>query len=324
LYQLKGFNASTRVQHHNFRAMNTILVPIDYSENSKNALSYALEIARFTGSEIILYHVFYPVVSPPAAYDVADVVQAMEEARTRELAAFASRTVQKLAESSGRTNGTAGYDGVSIRSVASMGSAYEMILKAIDKYKVDLVIMGMQGGGAISQAILGSTTISVMQASLVPVLAIPKGIPYSPIKSIVFAVNLKKLPAAVDLHMLHEFVLACKAQLHVLHLYRNNEQQVKFDALSPLKNITEKLQGISYEVAFDVVEDVAAGIQQFIQETASDLLVLLPQKHNFFERLLDKSVTGRITAHPTVPLLALPFGSSQAVATSIKQEALAV
>jgi nucleotide-binding universal stress UspA family protein len=303
--------------------MKTILVPIDYSEDSKNALSYALEIARITGSEIILFHVFYPIVSPPAAYDVADVVLALEEARTKDLATFASTTIQELSERSAITNGKQGYDDVSLRSVARMGIAYEMILKAVDKYKVDLVIMGMQGGGSISQAILGSTTISVMQAGLVPVLAIPKRVPYSPFQSVVFAVNLKKLPADVDLRMLRKFLLAYKAQLHVLHLYRTKEQQVKFDALPALENIAEKLEGVSYEAAFDVVEDVAAGIQQFIQENAADLLVMLPQKHNFIGRLFDRSVTGRITAHPLVPLLALPFGSLQPVATTAEQEMLA-
>ncbi|MHC2993476.1 hypothetical protein OB13_18555 [Pontibacter sp. HJ8] len=303
--------------------MKTILVPIDYSDNSQNALSYALETARMTGSEIILFHAFFPVTSPPAAYDVADVVLALEEARKIELAAFARTTRQELAGKANIPNGTTGYDKISIRSVAKMGTAFELILKALEEYQVDLVIMGMQGGGYISQAVLGSTTISVMQASLVPVLAIPKGVTFTPFKSVVFAVNLSKLPAGIDLHLLRDFLLACEAKLHVLHLYRNKEQQVKFDARPALENIAGKLEGVSYEVSFDVVEDVAAGIQQFIQEKGADLLVLLPQKHTFIERLLDKSITGRITAHPLVPLLALPFGSLLPVAATTEQEVLA-
>ncbi|WP_018478706.1 universal stress protein [Pontibacter roseus] len=303
--------------------MKTILVPIDYSRDSQNALSFALETARLTGAEIILFHAFFPITSPPAAYDVADVVLALEEGRTKDLAAFATTTVQELIEKSATTNLTVGYDQVSIRSVAKMGTPFKLILKALDKYKVDLVIMGMQGGGSISQAVLGSTTLSVMQASLVPVLAIPKGVSFTPVKSVVFAVNLNKLPAAVDLHLLREFLLVSEAKLHLLHLYRNNSQQVKFDARPALKTITEKLEGVPYKVSFDVAEDVAAGIQQFIQEKAADLLVLLPQKHNFIEKLLDRSVTGRITAHPLVPLLALPFGSLPPVAPAMEQEVLA-
>lgn len=303
--------------------MKNILVPIDYSEDSKNALSYALEIARITGSEIILFYAFYPIVSPPATYDVADVVLALEEARTKDLATFASKTMLELAKKSDQSDKDPGYDKVSIRSVAKMGTAFELIVKAIDRYKVDLVIMGMQGGGAISQAILGSTTISVIQAGLVPVLAIPKGVPYSPFKSVVFAVNLKKLPATADLHMLRAFSLAYEAQLHVLHLYRNIEQRATFDAFPALKAISEKLEDVPYKAAFDVTEDVAAGIQRFIQEKEADLLVMLPQKHNFIERLFDRSITGKITAHPSVPLLALPSGTLQPVAITATQEMLA-
>lgn len=303
--------------------MKTLLVPIDYSDNSQNALSFALETARMTGSDIMLFHAFFPVTSPPAAYDVADVVRALEEARTKDLAAFARTAMQELAEKTATTNAISGHDKVSIRSVAKMGTSFELILKALDEYKVDLVIMGLQGGGAISQAVLGSTTLSMMQASLVPVLAIPKGVSFTPFKSVVFAVNLSKLPAAADLRLLRDFLLACEAKLHVLHLYQNDEQQVKFDARPALENIAGKLEGVAYEVSFNVVEDVAADIQQFIQEKAADLLVLLPQKHNFIQRLLDKSVTGRITAHPLVPLLALPFGSLLPVATTTEQEVLA-
>ena len=38
--------------------MKTILVPIDYSDNSFNALHYAVNIAEHFKAKVVLYHVF--------------------------------------------------------------------------------------------------------------------------------------------------------------------------------------------------------------------------------------------------------------------------
>lgn len=49
----------------------------------------------------------------------------------------------------------------------------------------------------------------------------------------------------------------------------------------------------------------------FVQEQQADLLILIPQKHPFLERVLDTSVTWKILSKPFVPLLALPSWISE-------------
>ncbi|NEM97532.1 universal stress protein [Pontibacter burrus] len=283
--------------------MKKILVAVDYSENAQNALNYAFEIARIAGAELYLIHAFYPIMSPPAAHSAADVTQALEEGKGRSLLEFAEQTRQNLTIESGEAGR---FSGVTIKAFAKMGGSYEKILEAIDRYTIDLVVMGMQGGEAVSQALLGSTTISVMQKSRVPVLAVPSGLTFNQFATIVFAINLSKIQARADLRFVSDFVKTFKANLQVLHLYRNETQQQTFDATYPLQLLTEQFKEIPYTFNFDVKENVAQGIQDFIRTEKADLLVLIPQKHTMLERLLDKSVTGRITAHPQVPLLALP------------------
>ncbi|MBB6611880.1 universal stress protein [Pontibacter sp. Tf4] len=288
--------------------MKNIIVPVDYSENSRNALTYAFEIAQLAGARIILFHAFYPIMSPPAAYDAMDVIKALEEGKTKALLEFGVLTKQDL---NTRSSEEGKFDTVPLKAVARMGGSYEKILEAIATFEADLVIMGMQGGDAIAQALLGSTTISVMQASQVPVLAVPKGVHFDKFATIVFAVNLSKLHAQADLHFLSHFVQTFKANLQVLHLYKNEAQRDTFDTTQPLQHLTEQFKAIPYTINFDVQEDVARGIQNFIRTEKADLLVLIPQPHNMVARLLDKSVTGRITARPRVPLLALPASTLQ-------------
>ncbi|WP_276496358.1 universal stress protein [Pontibacter litorisediminis] len=283
--------------------MKTILVPIDYSNNSRNALAYALEIARVTGAELVLFHAFYPIMTPPASLNATDVILALEEGKARSLEDFGRINLAEI----GTANGHLGaYKNLRLKAVAKMGGSYEMILEAIRQQEAELVVMGMQGGGALSQALLGSNTISVMQESKVPILAVPENIPFHRFEKVLFATNLSKMPATADLEPLRDFVMAFQAKLHVLHLYRNNLQLASFDPHMAQEQLAAKLQGIEMSFAYDISEEVASDIQQHIQELQADLLVLIPQRHNFLERLLNKSVTGKITAHPLVPLLALP------------------
>lgn len=184
--------------------MKTILVPIDYSDNSQNILGYALQIARTASADVIVLHAFYPVMSAPTAYNAADVVLAMEEGKRRELAQFADKSRQVIAHTyclqaslltdAGTDRKISDFDGVSITCIARMGNPDEQIKEAISKYKPDLVVMGMQEGEALSQALLGSTTISVMQESLVPVLAVPKNVTFKGLKSVLFAADLHRVP----------------------------------------------------------------------------------------------------------------------------------
>lgn len=296
--------------------MRTILVPIDYSDNSLSILTYALEIARVAGMDVIAFHAFFPIMSPPAAYDAADVVLALEEGKTRELESFAENARQLAAQAyalqaslitgSGTDRTISDFDGIKISCITRMGGAFEQIIRAIRLYKADLVVMGMQEGEALSQALLGSTTISVMQESNVPVLAVPKGAVFNGFRSVLFAADLHHLNAHTDLHLLRDFVEPFHPKLQVLHLYRTEKQFEEFEAQGALEALSRNFRDVSYDVSFDLREDVAAGIQEYIKEQQADLLVLIPRKHTFFERLLGKSITGKITAYPSVPLLALP------------------
>ena len=283
--------------------MKRILVPVDYSENAQNALTSAFEIAHLAGAELILLHVFYPIMAPPAAHSAMDVIQSMEEGQARSLLDFVEQIRNSITIDSGKAGS---FSTVPVKVIAKMGGAYEKILETIERYNVDLVLMGMQGGEAVSQALVGSTTISVMQKSRVPVLAVPKGSTFNQFATIVFAINLRKLHDKADLSFLRDFVKVFKANLQVLHLYRNETQQNTYEATQPLQHLVQQFEDIPYTVNFDVQENVARGIQNFIRAQKAELLVLVPQKHSMLERLLDKSVTGRITAHPLVPLLALP------------------
>jgi len=141
---------------------------------------------------------------------------------------------------------------VKIRCVCKLGFAFDQLIKAIDVHRVDLVVMGMRGTGALRMALLGRTTLHVMREATVPVLAVPLHARFQGFHSIVFAADLFKLPTSAVLDFLREFVKLFNSHLQVLHLYHENSLVVeKKKALAALDTLDCELYDINYEVVFE-------------------------------------------------------------------------
>lgn len=315
--------------------MKTILVPTDYSQEGHNALLWAMEIAQIAKAQIVLFHAFYQPVSYPYDKDYSAVVNELERQHNEKLEAYLSQTrlslrnsisisfksrveagalegsKSQLSKSGFHTietdNASARKAEVQIRCVCKLGFAFDQILKAIDVHRVDLVVMGMKGIGALHMALLGRTTLHVMRDANVPVLAVPLHARFQGFKSIVFAADLFSLPSTAVLEALRQVVKLFNSHLQVLHLYHGNSLVIeKKKALAALDTLDRALYDLSFEVVFEQQEAVAEGVRGFVQEQQADLLVLIPQKHPFLERLLDTSVTRKMLTNPITPLLALP------------------
>ncbi|MCC9137856.1 universal stress protein [Pontibacter silvestris] len=315
--------------------MKTILVPTDFSEYAGNTLLYAQEVARVINAKVVLFHAFHQPLELYDAFYVDTVIPKLEQEKTKELEAYANKIRQSVyTDFALQFNSTGGavadkstilpeleskFHTVKIGHVpayatavepicvAKFGVAFDQILKATEAYKADLVIMGMRGEGATSNAFLGRTTIAVMQETKVPVLAVPQSWPFGSIKSVVLAADLNQFPGSNALNWLRGFVQDFKAKLQVLHIFKeglNEAEQNK--ALATLKELDQLLYNVDFEVFFQHRKGIAEGIQQFVQDQYADLLVLAPQRHTFLDRLLNQSVTKRITKQVFIPLLALP------------------
>lgn len=184
-----------------------------------------------------------------------------------------------------------------------------------------MIVMGMQGGGALSQVLIGSTTVSVMRNSRIPVLGVPLGAKFYGSKSVVFAADLGKQPNKFLLAKLQEFEKTFRSKLQVLHIDKHHGLQPDDERLQPaLEQLDEQLNAIDFKVILQQRADAATGIQEYLQEHKPDLLILNPQKHNVLERLLDKSVNSKMIAYNHLPLLTLPV--SDATNQSLVEEEL--
>lgn len=137
-----------------------ILVPIDFSVNSRRALDYAHGLALRFEAALHLVHVCeVPSVMMPAldAYAIA------YSDWTQRLGEEAEKQLNKL---------TATLGGVTVSTEVLFGPPAAAIVEAAETNNADLVVMGTHGHGAVMHALMGNVAERVVRTASCPVLTI--------------------------------------------------------------------------------------------------------------------------------------------------------
>ncbi len=142
-------------------ALKRILVPIDFSEHSKNALKYAVPFAKQFGAEIILIYVVEPTVYPAdfsfGQFGIPNVEDEFRSRGEEELLGLIEREIKKK---------------VKARKQVRTGKAFVEILKAAREEEVDLIIIATHGHSDVEHMLFGSTAEKVVRKAPCPVLSL--------------------------------------------------------------------------------------------------------------------------------------------------------
>lgn len=148
-------------------AFKRILCPVDFSATSGRALDYALSLAQEADACLTVLHVmtYQTEVTPEmseslAAYpelSASDFRRICEEQARERLAAAVPDTVRAYC---------------TVETMLTTGTPYREILRVAAEQQADLIVMGVQGRGAVDLLFFGSTTQHVVRQSVCPVLTL--------------------------------------------------------------------------------------------------------------------------------------------------------
>jgi nucleotide-binding universal stress UspA family protein len=149
---------------------------------------------------------------------------------------------------------------------------------------------------------LGGTTVSVIDDSPVPVLAVPEFAKFKNFERIVYASDLKDTQK--ELNLVLEFAKIYGSHVHMIHVVNSMDKKIE-----SLKTAVEAMikksnyEKIDFKIILD--DDIPHAIDQFIKQTKSDLLTTFTHKLSLEEKLFAKSVTRTLAYLGTTPLLAI-------------------
>ena len=138
--------------------LERILVPVDFSDCSLDALEYAVVVAQQAKASLLLLHVLEPV-----SYGLDFT---LGHSRTREQVREAwTKRLEELASSLTVTH-------VPVESQLRGGLPADSILDSAQTLPCDLIVMGTHGRRGISHTISGSVAESVLRKAVCPVIAV--------------------------------------------------------------------------------------------------------------------------------------------------------
>lgn len=143
-------------------SINTILVPVDFSDCSLEGLQYAIGFANEFGASIILLHATYlGYIYSSEGYAIYDIPALQKAARKN-----AERHMRQLVRS-------VNFGGVKFETAFTDGSPVLDISSFAKEHDVDLIITSTHGLTGLKHALIGSVAEQVVRRASCSVLVVP-------------------------------------------------------------------------------------------------------------------------------------------------------
>lgn len=291
-----------------------ILVPLDGSQPSLQALSHAIDIASGCGAALTLLS----ITNADAVLDRFDLFEDMTDAKVKDLAKIAKdQSAQVLEKAKALLPDTLSCKAEQIVSTPEIG-----ILREAEKTSADLICMGRRGTHSLSEKLLGSASTYVLSHAKCPVL-LARDEKKGPYQQILVAVDgsqqsLTALTQAVQIAQ------ADKAALTILHVANMRDLLVEETALDQKKEGLEDLTGRLHQSAkraFDKCRDLipdgqdvqyiaqigspGATIIKEAEKNGADLIVMGSHGRSDLESIVLGSVSRYVISHSGLATLVI-------------------
>jgi nucleotide-binding universal stress UspA family protein len=269
--------------------IKTILIPVDFSDSSVNALKYAILLAGKFKSKLILYHSFY---SPHASGHLSAKDADQGKKTGTEIA---------LKELSDLFNLSSPAAGQEVDYVCNGHELREELPLLVSERGVDLIVMGTNGIGRLAGKFFGTNTSWTIENIGCPVIAIPEfEVPYK-IHHIAYAsayldsdiINLKTVELIAN---------AFAAEITIVHVANQTAGKETAEAESFEHKLEEAGLG---NVRFRTIVSpgVEEALEEYMKQETVDLMVMSAQHHGLYDKLLGKSMTRLMVQHLHRPIL---------------------
>lgn len=275
--------------------MQTILVPVDFSSTAFNAAVYALELGKqVQAKKVVLYHSYeLPVMSDgglavPLLVGVEDVKQNSTAALQKFL-----QEIQEKVE----------YVPFEIELFNSYNGVVKGIVDAAQEKQANLIVMGITGGNAVEQALIGSNTIDVSKEITLPLIIVPANASFKPIRNTVLACSMHNIYDNMPIDHIIGFVDDTKSNFQVLHV-ETKENMADYSG-THFENMALHTLFAGHAPKYHFVHNTSfiEGVNEFADANSTDIVIVIPQKHGLFESIFAKSHTKQLAFHSHIPIM---------------------
>ena len=277
--------------------MKNILLPTDFSENSWNAIKYALQLFKNETCRFYLLNTYTPVI-----YHVEYVL--VEPAQFGMLDTIKNNALNDLNDFETRIKSEFNNPKHTIKSKAVFNTLVQEIIDMVKANDIDYIVMGTKGATGAKEILFGSNTVHVFKNVKCPIIAIPDGFNFETPHDILLPTDYDIDYKDYHIKPILNISALYNTRVNILHVsygYDLTEDQEKNK--KTLEKYFKKIAHLFHDVRNQTVEE---GITNFQLKTRINLLIMINNKRSFFENLFFKSTINQIGFHINVPFLVIP------------------
>ena len=238
-----------------------IIVPVDLSETSLNALDTAVSLAKKNGALVYVINVIEPNFGifsedyessfSPGITNTKDILDAL-------------------------INSMVHVHNVEPKLIQKEGHVVDQVIKLTFLEQCDLIVMGTHGASGYRDGFVGSNTYSVIKYANCPVLSIPTKKKYVAFKKVLFPI--RPVTGALSKYNVVSQFLNNQSTIEVLGLsYKRIEKETNVldKIVEEIKDDIE-IDNVNVNTVWGAGNNISEDILNYSQQNTSDLLVITP------------------------------------------------
>ena len=269
----------------------TILCPIDFSECALNALEYAAKIGEKYKAKLIVFHVLnkqdYQNISPldlDGRFQKEFVEQKLKSLQDAVLIESLPKGLK------------------SCEVVISEGAIVQTTLDFSQKINANLIVVGTEGMNEFKEQVFGSRSSKMVMQTDRDILVVPRKAFFKRPRKLVYASNYVEEDKTA-IKKVVQFAAFFDSEIDIVHV--SSRSRVIDKALH--KTMVEEIKpSISYDSVNYVLksfrDDLALGLENYLQLAKGDVLVTVSKRKDFFDQLFTKNLSRKMSYFITKPL----------------------
>lgn len=283
--------------------MKKILVPTDFSAPAQHAIDLATRLAVKHGASIHLLH----SADVPATWQDSRFTSAVLATKPlkqqQALYPEARAQVGKARQSLEEMVLALAKKKVDARYEIAANAAWEDVIKQAKDLKVDLIVMGTRGAGAMKEAFIGSNTQKVVRMAPMPVITLHHA---APDRIANVAVLVDPLEKGID-RVVPKLIAPLqngRTRFHLVNVNTPGRFQDTDTALDMLRHVAKRLET---EVKVHTCDhfNIPEGAIAFARREGMDAIALPTHGRTGLQGFLNASVAETVVNHSPVPVVTM-------------------
>jgi nucleotide-binding universal stress UspA family protein len=271
--------------------MKKILVAVDFSECSINALEHAISIARKAEADVEMMFVLKPDSTRDMFTEGAQTLTAMVKDKFDDLVAKYEPQME----------------GRKLNYLIKEGKVYREIIREAERKDVFLVIAGTHGASGFEEFWIGSNAFRIVSGSTKPVITIRGGVNINR--------NLEKIVLPLDstpetrqkVPFTAYMAKVFNAEVHILRIYTTHVMAVRRNIDSYAEQVMKHLgeDNIKYVLESVEAENLTDSTIEYALRVNANLISIMTEQETTTKNLVLGPYAQQMVNHSPIPVLSI-------------------